>query len=137
MGILDDRAPGERSGGFPVEVHSVRTTRRAGPDGQDIRQLVIEVTQRRRGYIDPEVQARSDNPQPGDPTLPEEDFIFRGGATLIIDLREYKLRYVIRKSIHDDIRLDVQRRLLLAPEGLGFTYNCGSGDEPFALLHRH
>jgi len=137
VGILDDRAPGERYGGFPVEVHSVRTTRRAGPDGQDIRQLVIEVTQRRRAYIDPDVQARSDNPKPADPPLPKEDFIFRGGATLIIDLREYKLRYVIRKAIHDDVRLDAQRRLLLAPEGLGFTYNRASDDEPFALLHRH
>lgn len=39
-----------------VEVHSVRTTRRAGPDGQDIRQLIVEVAQRRRGFLDSEVQ---------------------------------------------------------------------------------
>jgi hypothetical protein len=121
---------------FPkVEVHSVRTTRRAGPDGQDLRQLVIEVTQRRRGYFDPERQKKADA---GGKAPATADFIFRGGATLIIDLKEELLRYVIRKPIADDTRLDEQRKILSNPEGFGFTYNpYESGEhEPFAMIHR-
>lgn len=122
--------------GLSVEVASVRTTRRAGPDGQDIRQLVIEVTQRRQGYLDPEVQKRCDaTPQP-----PGErhwgDFVFRGGATMIIDLRDGRLRYVIAKSIADDERLTAQRELRLGPADHGFTYTRGRLGEPFAMLHR-
>ncbi|HXO72866.1 MAG TPA: hypothetical protein VN838_28245 [Bradyrhizobium sp.] len=118
-----------------VEVHSVRTTRRAGPDGQDLRQLVIEVTQRRRGYFDPEQQEKADAGKKKHATA---DFIFRGGATLIIDLKEELLRYVIRKPITDDTRLGEQRKILSNPEGFGFTYNPDeSGErEPFAMIHR-
>ena len=35
-----------------IEVHSVRPTRRQGPDGQTMTDLVIEITQRRRAYLD-------------------------------------------------------------------------------------
>jgi hypothetical protein len=117
-----------------VEVHSVRTTRRSGPDGQDIRQLVIEVTQKRRGYFDPARQKLADTGKgrPG-----PEDFAFRGGATLIIDLRENRLRYIMRKRINDDVRLNEQRELLARPEGFGFTYMSGlASREPFAMTHR-
>ena len=141
--------------GMAVEVHSVRTTRRAGPDGQDIRQLVIEVTQRRWGYFNVEEQAKYDampiadrlievaaaeaaaaeGAGPGRP----ETFTFRGGATLIVDLRDNSLRYVIRKSISDNDRLNAQREFLLAADegDTAFTYNRGRANEPFALLHRH
>lgn len=121
---------------FPnIEVHSVRTTRRVGPDGQDLRQLVIEVTQRRRGYFDPEQQKKADA---GEEEPATADFIFRGGATLIIDLKEELLRYVIRKPIADDTRLDEQRKILSNPDGFGFTYNPdeSGGREPFAMIHR-
>jgi hypothetical protein len=121
---------------FPnVEVHSVRTTRRAGPDGQDLRQLVIEVTQRRHAYFDLEQQKKADA---GEEEPTTADFIFRGGATLIVDLKEELLRYVIRKPITDDTRLDEQRKILSDPEGFGFTYNpYESGErEPFAMIHR-
>ncbi len=120
-----------------VEVHSVRTTRRAGPDGQDVRQLVIEVTQRRRGFFDPGTQdveeARQDSPA-------SPDFTFRGGATLIFDMFTSKLRYAIRKRITDDKRLRTQRDFLLARAAgtLGMAYS-GAGEpakEPFAMVHR-
>jgi hypothetical protein len=124
--------------GLAVEVASVRTTRRAGPDGQDIRQLVIEVTQRRQGFFDPGEQARNDashrHDKDGRPVY--GDFVFRGGATLIIDLRDGKLRYVISKRIDDDVRLGRQRDYLLAPATMSFTYDRGRSNEPFALLHR-
>jgi hypothetical protein len=121
--------------GLSVEVASVRTTRRSGPDGQDIRQLVIEVTQRRQGYFDATAQEQADGTRRrGRPA--RGDFTFRGGATLIIDLRDFRLRYVISKSIADDQRLARQREHLLAPSSAAFTYNRGRSVEPFAMLHR-
>ncbi|MGY2733944.1 hypothetical protein [Sphingomonas sp. UYP23] len=122
--------------GLSVEVASVRTTRRAGPDGQDIRQLVIEVTQRRQGFFDPGIQRANDMTPPANNAHMKGDFVFRGGATMIIDLRDNKLRYVISKRINDDARLDRQRQHLLAPEAMGFTYDPAAVKEPFAMLHR-
>lgn len=121
---------------LPVEVASVRTTRRSGPDGQDIRQLVIEVTQRRQGYLDKATQLRNDAvpAPPNDPYW--GDFVFRGGATMIIDLRDGKLRYVISKRIDDAERLEEQRALLTTDGGFSFTYTRGRSGEPFAMLHR-
>lgn len=118
-----------------VEVHSVRTCRRSGPDGQDLRLLVIEITQRRRGYLQP--------PQPSAPPdasgQPRADFIFRGGATLLIDLRGGTLRYVIRKRIDDDVRLGEQcQHLLRGTDSLAMTYRGACPDElhnPFAMTH--
>jgi hypothetical protein len=121
--------------GPKVEVHSVRATRRSGPDGQDVRQLVIEVTQRRRGYLDPEHQKMADK---GARPRGKADFNFRGGATLIIDLRENRLRYIMRKRIDDDKRLNEQRELLARPDGFSFTYlaDARTAREPFAMTHR-
>lgn len=121
--------------GLSVEVHSVRTTRRAGPDGQDIRQLVIEVTQRRYGHFDEADQTAHDANWSFESKKPT--FTFRGGATLIIDLRDGELRYVIRKSIADEARLKRQRTFLQTADTMSFTYDRGGADEPFALLHRH
>ena len=121
-----------------VEVHSVRITRRAGPDGQDVRQLVIEVTQRRRGFFDADKQDTEDRTRQDDPAPP--DFTFRGGTTLIFDLFSRKLRYTIRKKITDDKRLAAQREFLLdrANGSLGMAYSghSESGREPFAMVHR-
>ena len=128
---------GNAETGLSVEVASVRTTRRAGPDGQDIRQLVIEVTQRRQGFLDPEEQERADKtPVRGKERPPRGDFVFRGGATMIIDLRDGTLRYLIRKAIDDEDRLKRHREHILQPSAAAFTYNRGSSAEPFALLHR-
>lgn len=122
-----------------IEVHSVRTTRRTGPDGQELYQLVVEVTQRRRGFLSAEMQtkaeAESTNP-------PREDFLFRGGATLIFDLKSKKLRYAIRKSITNDARLAEQRAFLEANPAFRIRshYDDALGavsmDEPFAFAHR-
>lgn len=121
-----------------VEVHSVRSCRRAGPDGQDLRQLVVEITQRRCGYLDTEQQHKEDlqDLQHGHHRTP--DFIFRGGATLIIDLRDGSLRYVIRKRIDDEQRLESQRVFLqTGNDGLALTYRAPRPDDnPFAMTHR-
>lgn len=156
-----------------VEVHSVRMTRRTGPDGQELPQLVISVTQRRRAYWDRAVQAGQDCPDPDRPAdrlapahrlaaLPEAvepEFWFRGGATVIIDLRSGRIRYVIRKRIDDDNRLEEQRSYLEGLRGTSLAFSYGLNDqavrqtasvdsrssarraglsmaEPFALMHR-
>ncbi|APO70051.1 peptidase M4 family protein (plasmid) [Rhizobium gallicum] len=126
----------------PVEIHSVRTTRRTGPDGQDLRQLIIEIAQQRRGFYDEATQNQQDRQQSGRPKSGE--FAFRGGATLIFDLREGHLRYAIRKRIADDNRLKLQRSFLETHRfgGLAFAYGLhdasdrADSEEPFAFVHR-
>ena len=133
--------PGDPDGDFPsVEVHSVRLTRRIGPDGQDLRQLIIELAQQRRGFFSCEKQEQ----QELDPMHPDKaDFRFRGGATLIFDLREGHLRYAIRKRIADDTRLARQREFLtrtrlgiFAEAFADVTSERSLNEEPFAFVHR-
>ncbi|WP_447884677.1 hypothetical protein [Serratia fonticola] len=122
-----------------VEVHSVRTCRRAGPDGQDLRQLVIELTQRRQGFLNKDIQKQQDQ-QDLATSVPglSYDFQFRGGAVLIIDLRDGKVRYVIRKRIDDEARLESQRQFLATgSDNLTLTYrDVNATDNPFAMAHR-
>jgi hypothetical protein len=120
-----------------IDVQSVRTTRRIGPDGEVLPQLVVEITQERRGYSDPELQRDADEKGR---TSRRSDFVFRGGCTLIIDLQSRKIRYIIGKDIESAERLEAQRRYLYEKdsESLGATYFAlGSRDEPFAFLHRN
>jgi len=119
-----------------VEVHSVRIARRAGPDGQDVRQLVIEITQRRRAFFSADEQAKADAGE-GDPRA--RDFWFRGGSTVLVDLRDGQVRFAVRKRINDDRRLEDQRAHLLgaAERDPAQTYfGDRSAGEPFAFLHR-
>jgi len=142
-----------------IQIATVRATRRSGPDGENIRQMVVHVTQRRYGFFEPTVQEACDK---GDLIVagktekdltPEQlelraagkhklegevDFIFRGGATMIIDLGDNCLRYVISKAIDCPVRLDEQRQVYQQAAGTAFTYDRSGRDlEPFALLHRH
>ncbi|HEU4884446.1 MAG TPA: hypothetical protein VFT45_19470 [Longimicrobium sp.] len=92
-------APGE----FPVElenpvtatadlpqVQSIRASRRAGPDGQVVFDLVGEVSQRAVVHF------------------PGFDMEFLGGATVILDPRG-DVRYVIAKQVNDPVRIQRQR----------------------------
>lgn len=146
--IARSTAKGPGHGLPKVEVHSVRVARRAGPDGQDLRQLVIEVTQKRRAFFDPEVQAKADAGEARtDPS--DMDFEFRGGCTLLVDLRDLQdakrkgnVRYAVRKRIDDEKRLQEQRDYLTGAaesdlRALYFGDRANApGVEPFALLHR-
>ena len=78
------------------DVHSVRRCRRIGPDDQERVDILVEIVQRRAGYLDEKVQAAADA---GRPPAGPPDFIFRGGATLIVDPRAGRIRYAIRKTI--------------------------------------
>jgi hypothetical protein len=110
--------PGKLRG---FEVHSVRPVRRVGPDGQQQTDLVIEITQS---------------------WLPDDQSgKFRGGCTLIIDLEKQTIRYVVRKRVDHERRLQEQEgfQLGLAQDNLSTNY---FGDtemkrEPFAMIHRY
>jgi hypothetical protein len=124
--------------GLPLfEVHSVRPARRLGPDGQTLTDLVIEITQRRHGYVNPQVQEKVDQ---GEIEPPPCDFWYRGGCTVLVDLDRGAVRYCIGKGMTSASRLAAQRAFTRATAPLQATY---FGDprrweaaEPFAMLHR-
>jgi hypothetical protein len=101
-------------------VESIRTARRAGPDGQVVFDLVAEVTQTR--------------------TLTHggERIPFYGGATVIID-PEGQVRYVIGKSVLNQVRMDAQTRFMTG-DGRRFWKETAKGlvpaPLPFRILHQ-
>ena len=133
-------------GGLPsLEVHSVRSARRLH-EGRMIIDLVVELVQRRRGYLDPDVQSKAETLKPhGKEWQTDEyrrhDFTFRGGCTLLINSETGEVRYSIAKNICGASRLERQREFAAASElSLRATYSpVRKGRrvaEPFALLHR-
>jgi hypothetical protein len=140
-----------RDGRPSVEVHSVRTALRRDARGSTVTDLVIEVTQRRRGYFDEKEQMRQDS-LPVQPTQSERpDFKFRAGCTIVIDTTRSVFRHIIRSpgSVDDDGELERVRQFLTGDPGPGTNAFDGMRtpslrepknrglDEPFALLHRH
>ncbi|HET9659986.1 MAG TPA: hypothetical protein VFP05_06615, partial [Thermomicrobiales bacterium] len=148
-----------RSGNEPaVEVHSVRPALRRTLDGGIRTDLVMEMTQRRRGYFDPEEQkARDDPANPMSKEAAAPDFIFRAGCTALIDPTTGTVRRVIRTrgAISDDSALERMRRFLTGDSDVpgepamagvvGDAYTAGIArslraparvTEPFAMLHR-
>src|SRR5262249_45239253 len=115
-------------------------------DGRTIIDLVIEMTQRRRGYLDPQKQAQAEKLKPDAATwgTPEfkPDFKLRGGCTLLIDSETGEVRYCIFKKIRSDARLARQREFVsgASESSLRATYSPSVPGarvaEPFALLHR-
>ncbi len=109
-----------------VEVHSVRPARRMPANGSFLTDLVVVVTQRRRELL-----------FPGEPDL--GTFWFRGGCTMLIDVREKRIRYIVSRNINSQSRLDRQREFEQQRAG-GSLSALYFGDalqaEPFALLHR-
>ena len=131
--------------GLPtLEVHSVRTARRPVQDGRTMLDLVVELVQRRRGYFDPDKQAKAEKLPADSPRWWKDfqpDFKFRGGCTLLIDSETGNVRYCILKNITSETRLARQREFATArPDSLRATYSPADADarnrEPFALLHR-
>ena len=122
----------------------MRIARRLGPHGEFVTELVVELTQRRRGYVDVRTQELVDagSRKAAKKDMENPDFRFRGGCTLLIDPVSSSLRYVIKKhSVLDDEKLNEQRAFLEPGEDdLGVTYT-GSKvrfdtNEKFAMLHR-
>jgi hypothetical protein len=84
---------------LPV-VQSVRSSRRIGPNGQVVFDMVAEVTQRRLARVKGSDAVCS----------------FYGGSTIIIDPMGV-IRYVMRKGVMNQQRLDEQIRFLDSPQG--------------------
>lgn len=109
---------------LPV-VQSVRSSRRIGPNGQVVFDLVAEVTQRRLARI----------------KVKDTDVVcsFYGGSTIIIDPRG-EIRYAIRKGVMNDQRLKQQIEFL-AGAGEEYTDSLYGMDEPrhnfFKMLHEN
>ena len=103
----------------PFEIHSVRPVRRVGPDGQQRLDLVVEITQ---SWSRPNGEK------------------YRGGSTVIIDLEQKRLKYVVRKRVGHVQRISHQQgfRMALADTSIRSNYydDIARGREPFAMLHR-
>jgi hypothetical protein len=129
---LDLRKPDAK-----FEVHSLRPARRVGPDGQLLVDLVIEITQSRAEYLDLKIQEQvesgSINP------VPQADFFFRGGCTLLVDPVTSQVRYCIVKKISSQGRLARQRQFMTEDTDnplRGMYFQTARHKEPFAFLHR-
>lgn len=85
------------------KIQSIRSSRRIGPSGQVVFDLVAEVTQRRIARVPGETQPCN----------------FYGGSTIIIDPRG-KIRYVIAKRVSNNARLQNQIEFLNSSRGLDF-----------------
>ncbi len=152
--VLDDaEAPPtvyRNAKGLPaVEVHSVRCAIRRNQRGWLKKDLVVEITQRRRGYFDPELQAEKDQPGTVIDRREDGDFKYRAGCTVLIDSTNLEVRRVIRTAgtIADDGELDRLRGFHLGDhyiEGANAfdaaqpgtrIHDSAKRDEPFALLH--
>jgi hypothetical protein len=134
-----------------VEVHSVRTALRRDSRGQTVTDIVVEVTQRRRGYFSEEKQQQMDALTTPIRHDADGDFKFRSGCTIIIDGTRNTFRHIIRTpgTAEDDEELGFVRAYLTGEAEADANSFDGRRqrslteprvrglDEPFAMLHRH
>jgi hypothetical protein len=124
---------------LPFQIHSIRPTRRVGPDGEFISELVVEISQRRLEFLDDKRQRDGTGMFVDSKSKQPYDFVFRGGSTLIVNLDNWNVRYNVVKSMASKTRLQRQRDYLggVSSETLHATYFGASlRSEPFAALHR-
>ena len=140
----------QKNGEAAVEVHAVRPAVRRTIRGTIRTDLVIEITQRRRGYFDKEEQLKMDSP--GNIFLPEQkgDFTYRSGCTILIDPTTQEIRRVIKTpgTITNNNELERVRQFLCGEMGIsGNAFDAGlalslrsenfmNSSEPFAMLHQ-
>ena len=132
-----------------LEVHSLRPALRRTVDGSTRTDLVLEITQRRRGYFEAKEQEEEDRRKGKAGQRKHCDFWYRAGCTVLIDPVTVEIRRVIRTpgTIADDRELERVRRFLTGELGAtGNAFDAGlarslrlgareARDEPFALLH--
>jgi hypothetical protein len=102
-----------------IEVHSIRPSRRVGPDGQLLSQLVVEITQ---SYY----------------TIGERSDVYRGGVTLVIDLTKQEVVYLLRKRAEQPARISEQqafRRARMEQAANRYPGPAVEQAEPFKFLH--
>jgi hypothetical protein len=113
----------DRAGAPRFEVHAFREARRVREDGRMLNQAFVTILQRQKVTL------------PGE----SEEFEMRCGSTVVLDLDESKVAYVIRKGLNDLHRLRRTKAFMDQQDAvrpLAATY-LASQDEPFASLHRH
>jgi hypothetical protein len=112
--------------------------------------LVIELTQRRRGYFDPRQQVMEDDRRHATGRPADPDFLFRAGCTVLVDLRSGDIRRVIRTpgTVGSDEELTRVRNYRTGVYGaVGNAFAAGmleslrltgvaARHEPFALIHQ-
>jgi hypothetical protein len=137
-GLSDDPAVLQKMDpGLRFEVHSLRPAERIGASGERLSQWVIEITQRRKEYLDGQPGPEGDK---FDESRPH--FTFRGGCTWIVDTDDGKVRYAIEKRISSKNRLQRQRQFLNEATGRSLramyfgSSGLGGQAEPFSILHR-
>lgn len=103
-------------------IESIRTARRAGPNGQIVFDLVAEITQQRQ------VRASSAGPA----------FTYYGGATVILGPTG-EIRYAVLKNVAGQGRLERRRMFFETSCGQKYWHLAGNRWQPrqglFALLH--
>lgn len=134
----------DKSGNPTLEIHSVRPTIRQTIAGSFTTDIVIEVTQRRRGYYDSKIQKERD--KNGVISGDDGDFIYRAGSTIIINPTTQEIRRIIRTpgTISSNEEMNRLRKFLLGDYGVvGNSFNAGfvknqvyQRDEPFYMLHK-
>ena len=108
------------------EVHSLRVANRVSPDGDLLRQIIIEILQEHELPLDPK--------DPGGPKT-----VVEGGATIVADLQRLSIDYCIRKNVRSASRIGQQRQFMTGQgSSLYSTYfgDAASDREPVARLHR-
>jgi hypothetical protein len=123
-----------KNGKYIFEIHLFREVHRVSPEGTILNQVIISITQKCLVPLDEQPEKTGES----------ETFEFRGGCTMILDLRDLTLKRIIKKRIDDRDRLNDQRRYRTSEVGsflsLRNTYfgNSNNNDErePFAFLHR-
>jgi hypothetical protein len=110
-----------RPGHATFEVRSLQFTRKASPAGPGVPQGLLSIVQTR---------AEAGGGRGAG------SFLFRGGCTIVVDLRSGDIDYVIRKNARSDARLEAERAFRVSSRaGLAGTY-FGAVDEtdPSRLL---
>lgn len=102
------------------KIQSIRSSRRVGPSGQVVFDIVAEVTQKRRAQF----------------PATNEVCTFYGGSTVIID-PDGRIRYVVLKSVTNRTRLKNQKDFLDSPSGARHKDSLCGMETPnlFKMLH--
>ncbi|MEZ5302365.1 MAG: hypothetical protein R3F11_17290 [Verrucomicrobiales bacterium] len=122
----------------------MRPVHRIGPDGKRRSDFLIQITQRRPLYFDVRRQAEEEERYrtPGEqkvaPDLWGCDAKFRGGATFLLDLETFEIRYAIYKNILSERRIERQRKFMSGESGTSLAelyFGKPGAGQRFAHLH--
>lgn len=103
-----------------VAINSVRPARRVNARGQQSIDLVVEIIQ------------KFNEPDP----VTEIVQTHRGGCTILIDMEEERMRYVVRKRVGSGRRVAAEQDFQRMAGDSSSPYFVPQGGEPFAMTHR-